>query len=432
MNFSRVFEVKFGMLHLPGVTYRILGLLLILTGAFAVGFRDRIGKCMFAFTACLIVSTPFSVWPGGSVAMLTSSWVLALITFTATAGLIVSFPQYVQIVKTMAFGSLVLTGIALKMGSMQTGRLTLERGRFANPNELAQALLISLPIWWAIYSVSRSVFVKVMSVGSMMFLLYVVSKTGSRAAMIATAVFVAIMFLRASLAGKIKVLAGAAVLLAVAVLIIPADLRARYQTFFSADEEKASDENVDVGLLDSAAESADSRRQLLIESLILTAKHPLLGIGPDQFAVAENDYAQAQGKPKGQWLGTHNTFTQVSSECGIPAFLFYAAVLIFAFKYSYSLYRQTKLTPQWKEINTYALALNYSLIVFAVSGFFIHAAYSFYLPALSGLALALKRCAAPLLERETAPLQQTGRSQTPSRTYPLARRPIYPRFEIIP
>ena len=35
---------------------------------------------------------------------------------------------------------------------------------------------------------------------------------------------------------------------------------------------------------------------------------------------------------RGQWLGTHNTYTQISSECGLPGLLFFVASLWFSLK----------------------------------------------------------------------------------------------------
>lgn len=427
MSFSRIFEVKFGSLHIPGLTYRVLALMLVLSGAFLTAFRDRIGKYMMAFTALLMVSSVFSVWRGGSVQMLMNDWFLALVMFAATASLISDFPQFMQAARTMAFGTLVLTLIALKMGSMEaTGRLTLPQGRFANPNELAQALLFSMPFWWAMYSLTRSLAMKLFAVGTLVLMLYVMSKTGSRGALIATTVILTIMFFRASVTGKVKVLSGAVVLFAIAILIVPARLRDRYLTLFSPDNTTAND----AGFVDSAALSADSRRQLLIESLILTARHPLLGVGPDQFQVAENDMARAEGRPKGAWLGTHNTFTQVSSECGIPAFICFASMVILSFRYSYSLYQKTKKRPEWKEIHMYAMALNYSLIVFMVTGMFIHVAYTMFLPLFSGLAVSLRRTSAQVMGEEPTPhaviaWPATGRPRQPRAARVPAVRPLF-------
>jgi hypothetical protein len=61
----------------------------------------------------------------------------------------------------------------------------------------------------------------------------------------------------------------------------------------------------------SAEGSSQARRGLLLSSLKLTMQHPLLGVGPGQFA----PYMAAQAGASGVhafWVGTHNTYTQLS------------------------------------------------------------------------------------------------------------------------
>ena len=422
MIFSRIFDVQLYWLHLPGISYRLMAVFLFMSGTFLVALRDSIGKCVVGFTACFLAATAFSVWRMGSLQTLTEQWLVGCVAFMATAALIADFRQYVRTVKTVALAVLVLTFICITLGTMQDGRLFLERGRFSNPNEMAQALLLGMPFWWAILGNSRSLFFKLCGVGSIAAMMYVVAKTGSRGALISILVVLLFMFLRASVVGKMQLLFGAGMLLLIAVLLLPGGLRARYRTFFTTDAmERSENPDADAEMLDRAINSSSNRMELLIRSLVLTAKHPLLGVGPGMFPVAENDLARSEGK-KGAWLGTHNSFTEVSSECGIPAFLLYCAILVLSFRKSYALYRRTKSNPDWKEISTHALALNYSLIAFFVTGLFVHAAYTSLLPVLSGLTVSLMRTAEPLLAvGPAAGKEQPALSKTPAYRGPLPR-----------
>jgi O-antigen ligase len=73
------------------------------------------------------------------------------------------------------------------------------------------------------------------------------------------------------------------------------------------------------GLLDSADEhlaeddSAEARWYLLKTSLLFTARHPVWGVGPGQFANHEGFSASAQGV-HGIWHETHNSYAQASIE----------------------------------------------------------------------------------------------------------------------
>ena len=404
MIFSRIFDIRLTWMHLPGISYRLVGVFLLITGTFVVAFRNRIGKCVLGFTVCFLAAIVFSIWHRGSVEILTDQWLVGFVAFVATASLISDFSQYVLSAKTIALAILVLTATCLALGNMDTGRLFLEQGRFSNPNEMAQALLLGMPFWWALYSNFRSLPAKLLGLGSLALMLYVISKTGSRGALISLLVIAGLAFIRAAAVDKMKLFVGGAVLLVLAALTLPADLRTRYMTFFSLDEPEAANRDeraADSAMLESAVASTNTRKAMLIRSLIVTWKHPLLGVGPGNFEVAENEMAREKGKRKGAWVGTHNSFTQVSSECGIPAFLFYCGILALSFKKSYALYRRAKQNPRFKEIGTHSLALNYSLIAFAVTGLFVHAAYTALLPVLAGLTVSLLRTSEPLLVRMT-------------------------------
>ncbi|HLI82539.1 MAG TPA: O-antigen ligase family protein [Bryobacteraceae bacterium] len=409
MIFSRVFELYFTSLHVPGISYRLMGLYLVLTGSLFVAFRDRIGLYAIGFTAFFLLSIPFSVWRFGSWQTLTDEWLIGLVVFLATASLITDFRQYTRAAKGIAAAILFLTITCSTRGNMDSGRLYLEYGRFSNPNEMAQALLIGMPFWWALYSLWRPVFAKVAAAGIQALMLYIISKTGSRGALIALLAIVIVMFIRASVLGKMKVLVGAALLLMLAALTLPGDLKQRYQTFFAEDETEVpvspeplaqAGQPDDSAMMASAVSSSAARRDMLRRSLILTLRHPLLGVGPGQFMVAEDNMERAEGKRRGAWIGTHNSFTEVSSECGIPAFLFFIGIVFRSWRESHKLYRRTRGNPALKEISCHALALNYSLVAFLVTGLFIHAAYTALLPVLAGMTMSLLRTAQPMLRQQ--------------------------------
>ena len=66
MIFSQIFDIQLTSLHLPGITYRVVGLFLLVSGTFIVAFRDRIGKCALGFTFCFAAAGVFSIWRRGS------------------------------------------------------------------------------------------------------------------------------------------------------------------------------------------------------------------------------------------------------------------------------------------------------------------------------------------------------------------------------
>jgi O-antigen ligase len=139
----------------------------------------------------------------------------------------------------------------------------------------------------------------------------------------------------------------------------------------------------------AAAASQQQRLTLLSQSLKYTLLHPLLGVGPGQFAVAMSDDLAREGKSS-PWLGTHNSYTEVASESGIPAFLFYVSVLLLALRSNFRMYRRAANLDDDGEVSTLAFCLFTGALVYAISTLFFHVAYGSYLPAIAGMSVALR------------------------------------------
>jgi putative inorganic carbon (hco3(-)) transporter len=112
--------------------------------------------------------------------------------------------------------------------------------------------------------------------------------------------------------------------------------------------------------------SAEARKELLIKSLAVTATHPLFGVGPGNF----QSYTRS-------WLVTHNTYTQLSSECGIPALILFLLLLRRAFL-NLRYLRKLPLIPENEELRHYANALTASLAGYLLGAFFSSSAYELF------------------------------------------------------
>ena len=404
LAFSRIFDVKFGYLHITGISYRIVIVMVLLSRGIPIALKTNIGKALLGFTVCFGLSVPFSMWRGGSKEIFQNTWLtFSFVAFLAVAGLITNYQQCFRVVKTMAWALFVFTIIANVFGTADNGRLFLEQGKFANPNEMAQALLLGLPLWGAMMVISKSLPGKVFAVGVMVLILATTFRTGSRGAMIGFSVMVLALFLRSSIMGKMQIMVAGVVFLAVALTTMPGKLISRYKS--TVNQEETDDGAMDEEMAASAHSSTQSRKQLLRYSLIFTLQHPLFGVGPGMFVVAEDNYVKSLGGRKGNWLGTHNSYTQVSSELGIPAFLFFLAAVGMSLHAPYSIYQKTRGDPRLEDMGTVAMALYYCLIIYAVTILFEHIAYTIMLPVFGGIAAAMARTAAVEIQRiQSTPL----------------------------
>jgi O-antigen ligase len=405
LAFSRVFDVKFAFLHITGISYRIVFAMVLLSRGFAVALKTNIGRMMMGFTICFGLSVPFSIWKGGSLPVFRDGWLLfSFVAFLATGGLIADYTQTRKAINALAWALFVFVIIAKVFGSMDNGRLFLTQGKFANPNEMAQALLIGMPLWGAKMASTRFGMKKVFAVVVMVLMLYTVFLTGSRGAMIGFAAMGLMIFLRGSIMAKMQIVLALILLTGLMFVAMPGKLISRYRTIA---EDQMDDDEMDAYMRDSALGSTQSRKALLKNSLLFTARHPLFGVGPGMFSVADNAEAMANGLRKGQWLGTHNSYTQVSSELGIPAFCFFFATIVMALRGPYQLYKRTRGDPRTEEIGNVALGLHYAMVVYAVTILFEHIAYTVMLPVFAGLASSLVRTSeAEIARRRSVPVAQ--------------------------
>jgi O-antigen ligase len=81
----------------------------------------------------------------------------------------------------------------------------------------------------------------------------------------------------------------------------------------------------------SAYASSQLRQDLFWRSIDVTKAHPLFGVGPGNFQIIS-----------GSWHVSHNSFTQMSSEGGIPALILYVLILWCSFKNVRSARRLTR------------------------------------------------------------------------------------------
>jgi hypothetical protein len=71
-------------------------------------------------------------------------------------------------------------------------------------------------------------------------------------------------------------------------------------------------------------------------------------------------------------------------------------VLVLSFRSNWRLYRQSRDNPGLKDVANLSFCLLVGVLVYAVSTFFFHIAYSGGLPQLAGFTLALQLVAEPL------------------------------------
>ena len=402
---SRILDLGLARLHLPGIALGLAIVAAILGGRIAQVLQSRISFFMAGLSIWLVIAIPGAFWRGGSVEVLTGSWIPTMLLFLVGASVITTAAQCRRAL--FVFGLATITGamIVTSRGVESRGRLLLAGSRYANSNTIAIMLLVGMPMVWLLSAGPQVGKVRKALVGGVLVLMVVaLFRTGSREGLVGLVALCATAFVRSRGVGKVAIAFLAVVLALASAVFLPQSVKARLGTIFGPESvqlegpEAASEWAVTT----SAAASSQLRLRLLEDSLSVTASHPFLGVGAGNFA----PYCAAKEKEKARpdraaWVGTHNTYTQLSSEIGIPGLIFYLGVLAWCMRALQQIVRRARRIPgnQARDIAYMALALHTSFVAFCVVCFFSHMAYEPTMPLMAAITLAMSKTAPDELRR---------------------------------
>ena len=435
VGYSRVLDFVFTSLHLPLILSLVSLIFAALAGGLLRPFQVPFGYLMSAFLIWMSICIPFGHWRGGSVLVLQDYFKVFVLFFLIVA--LLRRSRHVELaLYAIALAVLAVAGMAFSIGvTDMDGRLILPRGLLANSNDMAQIILMGIPFWilfgWAGRPTSLSLR-PLISVGVILFLMGIVMRTGSRLALIGLLAISVMLFLAVSLMGKLKLIALAVAGIIALFVFVPGQLQQRYATLFSS-EIRSSNETVA-----SAVASTNQRLELLRRTLLLTAEHPIFEAGAGEFqAVSARTGTKSGG---GACLETHNTFTQVSSENGIPGFVIFLALQVVTFRF---LWRLSRLQIDESQLPADALvlkrrlenvskALLLSFISLNTMALFSSIAYHMFFPTVFALCAALmlsSRDDLELLRRAAEPSakQSTVKSEESEPEAVRARSAVYQR-----
>jgi O-antigen ligase len=401
--------------YLSTFTLVMLPVVWLLSGTAASGLRHGVGWWWVAFLLWLLLATPFSVWKGGSARMLLNYVPKSYLCFFYTCSFVTSLRRCRCLMYVNAAGAGLLLLTCLNFGDagadLAGERLRIPGSLFyANANDLALTLLFGMTAFLFLLF-SEGILAKIIgSMGIMLSTLYAL-KTGSRGCLVAGIALFGMILL--SSRNKFKVVSFALPILGLALFSLPRSTLHRLSLLLAAPETAMSESTSD----EASLASEFQRQGLLKKSLDYTLAHPLLGVGPDQFATAVFGEASKEGEHV-PWLGTHNTYTQVASECGIPALIFYCGPILLCFRLNYRLYRRTRDQTANREIAGLSLCLLAATLVYALSAFFFHIAYSAILPGLAGFSVALHFASRSLLDGSSTPQQRWSDETAAEESFP--------------
>lgn len=233
-------------------------------------------------------------------------------------------------------------------------------GMSDNPNDLALHLVTIIPIAIALFLGSRAGIKKLFYAGCTILMTIGVVVTFSRGGFLGLVCMASVLTWRIAPRHKWLVIGLAPIMVVGFIVLAPSGYGTRLKTTTDG--------------------SAVARLDDLKRSAYVAIRNPLFGIGFGNYVLYSN-------KEK----ASHNAYTQVASELGIAALLFYVLFQIAPIR---DLRRITKETTVGRRTSPYhylASGLEASLIGYMVSSFFASVAFLWYLYFIVGYAVCLRR-----------------------------------------
>jgi len=384
----------------------VLVLLSLLGGRMPKIIGSTAGIWLVAYTIWIGASIPTSAWRGASFLLFKDYLFNDFTIFVIIGCLGAGLAEQKRIMTAMAAALPIFTLIALKTGIYsQTGRYALQFGTFGATNDMAAHVLFLSPfVVFYMLERERFGFGRVASMATLLVGLMLMFRTGSRAGLLAMVLMLAVVFFWLSPTRKMLAIASLVIAVPLMLPLVPRASLVRYMTMFSNTAEIEA-EGTAAGSLIAAEGSSEARKELLRKSIQTTLEHPILGVGAGQFIVASAEQAKEAGK-RASWRVTHNSYTQVSSELGVPGFVFYIGLLFTTGLHFISVRKSVTGIPQLRSIHRMASCLLVSWVAYCIFSAFGSFGYMQYVPMLAAFAVSLKLSAKQALEdiRSAQPL----------------------------
>lgn len=319
-------------------------------------FKDvpKEGKLLLILILLLFVSAVLSpIWKGGALNHtidFAKVWVAWMLTFL----LITTFDRLRQIIQIQAASVAVICAVSIIKGYNQPRLEGVIGGIYSNSNDLAFAVVLTLPFALALLITSKGAAKKVLWMLGMLIMMAAMFLTASRAGFVTLAISGSVTMWHFGVKGKRpKLIAGIAL---AGVLLMALAGGKLYDRFKALGGDSTTDEN--------AYESYKARMFLMERALEGIEHYPIFGMGVNNFVV----YSSI-------WHEVHMTYLQIAVEGGIPCLILYLMFIRAGFN---NLKIMRKATDLDEHTVLFVGALHSSLIGFVVGACFAPEAYQFF------------------------------------------------------
>ena len=304
----------------------------------------------------LFISALFSpVWKGGAF-FTTLDFAKVYVIWILTFLLVTTFKRLKIIIFLQSASVAAISFLAIVKGHSVPRLKAVIGGFYSNPNDMAFAIVLSIPFCLAFLLSARSLVSKAAWCLGIMVMVAALMLTASRAGFIDLIVSGAVMLWLYAVKGRRPYLiVGSIVLIAGLFIVSGKDLTVRFSGMVSAGNTAEQD---------TAYQSFEERKVLMSRAVDAIIHYPILGVGAGDFVV----YSEI-------WREVHASYLQVAAEGGIAVLTLY--LLFFATGFS-NLRFLSKAGSLDQETLVFVGALKSSLVGFVVGACFAPEAYQFF------------------------------------------------------
>jgi O-antigen ligase len=280
-----------------------------------------------ALGAIIVLTVPFSIWPGGSTHVFTDIYVKIILIFALMMSTITSPRRVRQMTWVMIVASGYIAsravfdyvrGVNLVEGDRVRGAVG---GMFENPNDLALNLVTFLAPTLFIILHDRKPLRRVLACGLAVAMLAAIVCTKSRSGFLGLLAMGAVVTYYTVRVNPMAV--GAALIAGLMALpVMPESFWNRMDSIMNAEEDQTG--------------SRAARLRLIDQGIQVFLDNPITGIGAGQF----KNYNSPDEVEK--WRVTHNVWLQVAAELGIFGVLTFAFLVTRAYSASFAAMRMLR------------------------------------------------------------------------------------------
>jgi len=335
---------------------------------------------MLAIFALAVLSVITSVHTGASVRFLTGNFVKTVILAGILAASVRDRRDIDRLLRIFVLGGAAYVAAALAYGSPEAGRLS-GRGSY-DPNDVGLYTVCTLPL--CVYLMRRGSpwLDRLIGLGSAALLLFGTVQTGSRGGFLGLIAVACFGLLGLSAVRVSKRLTVTIVGLALMLIVGGDAYWARIQTILNPQKD-----------YNWSGQAESGRIEVWKRGVGYMLRRPILGVGVDQFQVAEGTMApQAARQRIGigfKWSTAHNSYIQIGAELGVIGLGLFIGMLALAFREA----RRIGQSATARDDRLLGQCFAALVVGFAVGGTFLSQAYGTYLYFALALLIGLSRVA---------------------------------------